>query len=344
MKHLLIFCMLMMCLCLATRLLAQTHPEDDLPPNITKITGFGERPDWSHDNKKIVFVGKVFGDVYEYDVETGFIRCLTLHYKHYGYTRAMYLPNGDILLSGPIEQYDMADKDARTLARHECWLSVLDKNLQTPPVPLGVKCSEGPAVSRSRLKIAWAELWRQNPQRLKEGESVIMVSDIIYEQGKPRLSGQRVAFDSRQMPFSMHSLETQNFVAPNDEQITMAVYRINGGNNTDTYLLNLKTGAYQAMTNSPDRYDEPEGIFPDGKFTTVESAPSQHSPWPLIDIHKLPLDGSGKLERLTFFTNYKGYKASQSVVSDDGRMMCFQIGQASDEAGAGYGLFLYKFP
>lgn len=59
--------------------LAQS-PVDNLPKHITMITGFGERPDWSHDGKKVIFVGKQFGDVFEFDVETKFIRCLTLSY------------------------------------------------------------------------------------------------------------------------------------------------------------------------------------------------------------------------------------------------------------------------
>ncbi len=217
------------------------RPQDNLPPHITQITGFGERPDWSPESKKILFVGKVFGDVYEYDIETKFIRCVTLHFKHYGFTRAMYLSNGDILLSGPIEQYDMADRESRIKARHECWLSVLDKSLEKPPVSLGVKCSAGPAVSRHRLRIAWAELWRQNPQRLQEGESQIFVAYIVYEEGTPRLVDLKLVFDSRSMPFEMGSLEAQNFVPPNDKEITMSAYRIDKGTNTDGFILNLET-------------------------------------------------------------------------------------------------------
>src|SRR3954468_19021330 len=76
-------------------------PADDLPPHIRQLTHFGERADWSHDGKKILFLTKMFGDAMELDVATGHIRNLTAYYPHHGYTRAMYLANGDILLSGP---------------------------------------------------------------------------------------------------------------------------------------------------------------------------------------------------------------------------------------------------
>src|SRR3982750_2913503 len=80
-------------------------PANHLPAHITQVTTFGERADWSHDGKKILFLSKTFGDAMEIDLATKSIRTLTAHYPHFGYTRALYLSNGDILLSGP-EQFD----------------------------------------------------------------------------------------------------------------------------------------------------------------------------------------------------------------------------------------------
>src|SRR5438034_2369912 len=71
-------------------------PADHLPPHITQVTWFGERADWSHDGRKILFVSKTFGDALEMDLATKAIRNLTAHYPHCGYTRALYLANGDI--------------------------------------------------------------------------------------------------------------------------------------------------------------------------------------------------------------------------------------------------------
>src|SRR5215212_2765657 len=44
---------------------ADKDPADELPPYISRLTYFGERADWSHDGKRILFVEKTFGDVYE---------------------------------------------------------------------------------------------------------------------------------------------------------------------------------------------------------------------------------------------------------------------------------------
>src|SRR3989442_15286908 len=104
------------------------NPAEHLPPHIKRVTWFGERADFSHDGKRILFVEKTFGDVYELELATGIIRAMTHHYPHYGYTRALYLANGDILLSGP-EKFDpKRPGDART----QCWLYLLDNSLSKP--------------------------------------------------------------------------------------------------------------------------------------------------------------------------------------------------------------------
>src|SRR5947207_10152523 len=113
-------------------------PADHLPPHITQVTWFGERADWSHDGKKILFLSKTFGDAMELELATKRIRNLTAHYPHHGYTRALYLANGDIILSGP----EAFDPKRIGEARAQCWLYVLDRNLSKPASPLGTKCSE----------------------------------------------------------------------------------------------------------------------------------------------------------------------------------------------------------
>ena len=48
---------------------------------------------------------------------------------------------------------------------------------------------------------------------------------------------------------------------------------------------------------------------------------------------------SGHLERLTFFSDYKGYKSSNPVIGDDGKLLAFQMARYTDLAGIGYGIF-----
>lgn len=317
------------------------HPADNLPPYIKQVSGFGERPEWSHDGKHILFVDKPMGEVYELNLETGLIHPRTRHFNHFGFTRAMYLPNGDILLAGPVKPFDPTDREERNIARDQCWLSVLDKEGNKAPVPLDIICAEGPAVSRTKFRIGWAERDRQRPE-LGKNRAQLFVAEIEYENEVPKAVNKKMVFDSNQLPFPLGgaSLETQSFVPKEDRKLTFSVYLINKGNNTDTYVVDTKTGEFQNMTRSPNYYDEPEGVFPDGKHTCVEHGSSVDKPWPLIDIYKLKLDGSGEMQRLTHFMDYKGFKGSQGVVSDDGKYLCFQIGKSGDEAGVGYGFFI----
>ncbi|TAK98467.1 MAG: hypothetical protein EPO07_11990, partial [Verrucomicrobia bacterium] len=70
---------------------ADKNPADELPTHIKRLTWFGERADWSHDGKRILFLSKTFGDAMEVELASGHIRNLTAHYPHHGYTRALYL-------------------------------------------------------------------------------------------------------------------------------------------------------------------------------------------------------------------------------------------------------------
>ena len=46
-------------------------------------------------------------------------------------------------------------------------------------------------------------------------------------------------------------------------------------------------------------------------------------------------------ERLTFFNDFPGFKASNPVVNDDGRFIAFQMARVGDPAGVGRGIFVY---
>jgi len=308
------------------------NPADELPSHVRRLTWFGERADWSHDGKRILFVEKTFGDVYEVEVKTGRIRPVTHHYRHSGYTRALYLANGDVLLSGP----DSFNPENPGNARTQCYLSVLDRSFTKPPVPLGTKCSEGPAVSRKRLHIAWTHVAAEYPDEMPAGSSRMQEADIVYENGAPKLANQRLILDSRDLPFKC-TLETQNFVPPDETRLTFSAYGYQG---TDVGIVDLATKKVTNLTNSPEEYDEPEGVFPDGKFTLVESDRQNKQGSTHVDIWKLRLDGSGYAGRLTFFSDYPGYKSSNPAVSDDGRFMAFQMARSRDPAGVGYGIFI----
>ena len=168
------------------------NPADHLPSHIMRATWFGERADWSLDGQRILFLSKTFGDAMELDLKTKAIRNLTARYPHYGYTRALYLANGDILLSGP----ETFDPKRIGEARVQCWLYVLDKGGLRPASPLGTKCSEGPAVSRKRMHIAWTHVAAQYPGQMPPGSSRMQEADIIYDGGQAKLANEKLIIDN----------------------------------------------------------------------------------------------------------------------------------------------------
>jgi len=316
----------------AAQALPDKNPAVDLPSHITRLTHFGERADWSADGKRILFLSKTFGDAMELDLITKSIRNLTAHYLHHGYTRALYLTNGDLLLSGP-ESFDPRKAGE---ARVQCFLFVLDKSFTKPAMPLGTKCSEGPAVSRKRMHIAWTHVAAEYPDEMPAGSSRMQEADVIYEGGKPKLANQRPILDSRDLTFRC-TLETQNFRPPDEKELTFSAY---GHQGTDVCGVDLVTKKVVNYSNAPGQYDEPEGIFPDGQFTLVECDRQNHRGSGFVDLWKLRLDGSGQTGRLTFFSDTPGYKASNPVVSDDGRFIAFQMAKSTEAAGVGHGIFL----
>jgi hypothetical protein len=298
-------------------------PADALPPHIRRLTHFGERADWSHDGSRVLFLSKTFGDAFEVEVATGVIRPVTTHYFHEGYTRALYLANGDVLLSGA-RNFDARNPwPSRSEQNAELW--VLGKERSGPPAPLGEKCSEGPAVSRKHMRIAWTQ------------GNAMYTGDVVYEAGKPKLSGKRKILDAKDLPFRC-GLETQNFRPPEEDELIYSAYDYQG---TEVMGVHLKTGKVANYSQAPGQYDEPEGIFPDGRHTLVECDKHNRKGSNFIDLYKLALDGSGRTERLTRFGDYPGYKASNPVVSDDGRFIAFQMAKTGDAAGVGRGIFVF---
>src|SRR5258706_10791877 len=105
---------------------------------------------------------------------------------------------------------------------------------------------------------------------------------------KPALANQRVIVESSELPFKC-TMETQNFRPPDEKELTFSAY---GHQGTDVCGIDLATKKVTNYSNAPDQYDEPEGIFPDGKFTLVECDRQNHLGSGHVDLWKLKLDGS----------------------------------------------------
>lgn len=313
------------------------NPLDNLPANIKLVTHFGERADFSPDNKRIAFMAKSFGDAMVYDIETSTIRCLTCNVPGGAFLRVMHLPTGDYVLIGPEKFENINISRSRD---NELWY--LSKEKGSKPVKFGVKMSEGMAISKKSMKISFSQVHAQVPE-IPEGASRLVVADLDVSGGTPKLLNMKTVHES---PDRNCTLEAADFY-DNDTKMTFVCYEPN--HMASVMTIDLRTNAIVNHSKKPETYNECEGIFPDGKYTLVEAdrqcdwLGGRRGPWN-IDIWKLKLDGTGKdYVRLTNFNDYEGGKASNPVVSTDGKYMAFQSANTNDPAGVGYGILLYTF-
>ncbi len=312
----------------------QGSPLDHLPPHITQLTDFGSRATWSPDGKNIIFLDKMIGDVFRIDILTKQITNLTDHYENYGYSRAHYLPNGDIILSGP-KYRDLSSDDIEE-GRFDSVLWILENPFDKPAILLDEPCWEGIAVSQKSMKIAWQKSNIHSYFSFLSGYSEIWVADIAKENGVPVLKNKKKIIERNDVSrFNM--LEAQDFRPPEENELIFSAYIYKG---TEVMGYDFSDGTIINYSNSK-YYEEPEGIFPDGIYITVERELAVVILASGIDIWKLKLDGSGKYQRLTFFNYYKGFGAGNPVVSNDGKYMAFQLKDATKPPGNGNGLLLF---
>ncbi|KAH8820274.1 hypothetical protein F5884DRAFT_41137 [Xylogone sp. PMI_703] len=312
-------------------------------PTPRQISYFGERAAWSADGKKLAFMDKSFGDAFQMDMDTMHVTLLT-HYPNAGYLRAQYLNNGDLFLIGA-RTWEGEDKTRDAL--QEMWVV---KNGSSEPVALNRKIWEGVAISRKpgSTKIAWANNHDNYPCFLQENETAIYTGDVVND-----ASGNATLVNITEVLRAKApdcTLEPQDFF-DNDNQLTYTCY-----NATETPQIgsvrgiNLQTKEVTLYRFVARQYSEVEGIMPDGKYTMVESGKDQpvQNGDDNIDIWRLRLEpNSQDFVRLTDFGDHPvsgANKASNPVVSPDGKTMAFQGGHSGDAAGVGYGIFLLDLP
>jgi Tol biopolymer transport system component len=312
-------------------------PLQHLPANIQVLTHFGERADISPDNQRVAFMAKSFGDAMLIDLKTRFITCLTCNVPGAAFLRVMHLVTGDYILIGPDHFEDIHTSRTRD---NELWF--LSKERGSKPVKLGQKMSEGAAISKKTLKIAFSQTPDQ-AQDLAPESSRLIVADLEISSGLPKLINRKTVYVSKDRSCT---LEAQDFY-DNDRKMVFTCYEPKGA--ASVMGIDLETGQVTNFSKMPGTYNEPEGIFPEGLYTAVESD-RQCKEYGggcgsgNIDTWKLKLDGTGKdFTRLTYFNDYEGGKASNPVISTDGKFMAFQAAKTSDPAGVGYGILIYNF-
>lgn len=312
-------------------------PLDHLPGNIQVLTSFGERADFSPDNKRVAFMSKSFGDAMVVDLETRQIKCLTCNVPAAAFLRVMHLRTGDYILIGPEKFTDINTSRQRD---NELWF--LGRQPGSKPVRFNEKMSEGMAISKKGLKIAYSQLHAQYPE-INRGASRLVVADLDLSDGEPKIINKQIVYESAD---STCTIEAQDFF-DSDTKMTFTCYEPN--HMASVMTIDLVTRQVVNHSKRAGTYNECEGVFPDGKYTCVEAdrqcdqLGGRRGPWN-IDIWKLTLDGTGSnFVRLTHFNDYEGGKASNPVISADGKRMAFQFANTADPAGVGYGLLVYTF-
>ncbi len=307
----------------------------DLPPYFSVLTTWGLRPEWDETGENIYFLDKMNGDVFKINIESREITAITNNFYHGGIYRVLCLSNGDLLLAMAPPVFDSREPEK---ARHSgLELCILKKDDLSKPISLGEYCDEGPAVSKNSLQIAWT----------LPGQREICIADIKYTDRIPEILNKKKIISYKDSSAYIR-LETQDFRPPNNEELLYTHYwgdETDAFYHADTYGFNLKTGKTVNYTKSPGSYDEAEGIFPDGKYTMIESDRHQDLANRLrwkVDVYRLNLNGSGEVERLAdFSTRYPGkLRSDNPVVDKTGKYIALQYGFLAG-SGNGQGIFLF---
>jgi len=309
--------------------------------DIVQLTDFGERPNFSPDGSRIVYVGENYGDAYEIDLATRDMRNITENIPQ-GIHRIQYLPNGDFLVTAPREYVG-----ENTRAHLEMW--ILDHSLEKELQPLGERPFEGIAISKKKNFIAWTtpevELQEgQNWQLLFARPTKRYVAEINYQDGAPRIVNKREIMTD--LPaIGCNFVEPQDF-RDNDKELVFSCLSFGGQYGVQVSVMgySLESGESIVYRSIPGEYNEPEGIAPSGSWCMVECGEMTQPGLPPLDLCRLKLKPNGVMNRLFADTPEDALdEFSNPVVSPDGKWVAFQkTADTENEIGEGLGLFLVK--
>jgi hypothetical protein len=306
------------------------NPIQDMPPGQRLISGFGERPVFSPKGDKLAFIGKSYGDAYEYDMATGRTRNLTNHAASEGWLRVHYMGDGSYALLGP----RILGKTREETRFSRIQLFWMEGQAARSPVPLGITVFEGIATSPRSNLIAWSQMTMAAGG--KPASTTIYTGRIVPHGGSARLEEVREIVTTTEC-----FVEAQDFL-PGDKGLLMPCYYYGKGpTGVQTKVLSVDF-ATRKITDYPTPatlYGEVEGILPDGKRTLVECAQDRTKG---MDICVLNLDlARPRYTRMTDIVQYGGWKYGNPVVRPDGRMIAAQVGSADViDAGVGQGIVL----
>ncbi|KAF1956536.1 hypothetical protein CC80DRAFT_593280 [Byssothecium circinans] len=302
-------------------------PYDNLPPTITPLTYFGERPSFSPDGNTIVFMC----DAYTHSLTTHKTTLLT-RTPHPGYLRVQYLPNGDFFLIGPkaLDPFSPDLPHARE-AEQEMWIIPV-KTYPAGPQDLGRRrhlAALGRSAATNTTTIAWANSHGNYLDLIAENDTIIYTAEIAYlppdssstnanttTAPRPTLQNKKKVLHTttttttvtssssspQDQSLNLSNITTCNgraepqdffFSQADTPYLTYSCYTLHPSyayTLSDVYSLNLLTGASTLLRRVDGEYNEVEGIFPDEKSTLVKSTREQLGESRIIDLWKMSLD------------------------------------------------------
>jgi hypothetical protein len=305
-------------------------PRLEMPPGQRLVSAFGERPVFSPTGDKLAFIGKSYGDAFEFEMATGRIRNITAHAPSEGYLRVHYLHDASYLLLGP-RTLGKTREETRYGHIELFWM---DAQGARSPVPLGRKVFEGIATSRKSNLIAWTEMTAGATPA--SASTTVFTGRLALKGGLPQIE------DVRKIVTTSGCLaEAQDFLPDEKGLLMPCYYHGKGPTGVQTKVISVDFATKQ-ITEYPtpsNLYGEVEGIFPDGKRALVECAQDRAKG---MDICVLDLDpGKPRYTRMTNIVRYGGWKYGNPVVRPDARMIAAQVGSANvADAGVGEGIVL----
>ncbi len=303
------------------------------------LSPFGGRANVSPNGKRIVFVGKTYGDAYELEIATGKLRNLTAGFPHQGIMRIQYLPSGDFLVTAP-----RILAGANTRAHLEMW--VLAKDLERGLQPLGEQVFEGIANSKRRNLIAWTMI---EPE-MAQGENWQLgfarptkryVAEVRVVDGMASLANKREIMPG--LPEQCRFIEPQDFRA-NDSELVYSCMGFTAGGGILISVMGNSIAEDRNVTyyRKEGEYNEVEGIAPDGSWAAVECGKQEAKGLPELDICRLELEHGGSMTRLVRgVVPGSTSDISNPVVTPDGKSLIFQRSDsAAPDIGEGYGIYI----
>jgi hypothetical protein len=331
---------------LSTPAVAQSNdssPLSRVPAGVPiKVSAFGERPVFSPNGQKLAFMSKSYGDVFELDFGTGEISLVT-GFPHAGLLRAHYLVNGDLFLIGAKYFDETFDTWTTRTNDQEMWIY---RPGSEAPVPLNNTISEGITLSYTSNLAAWAENFESTPDSIPANESVIYLSEILYDEDDNPSLGDKREIVRGNLPDCQ--LEPQDFIN-NDTELLYNCYIVtDAGVRTHILKINLETNETETVVPFfEDEFNEGENVARDSSFFLVESnrdTPAlEDSGDRLIDTWKVSLlDGPPyeNWERLTFLAQDSVSKTGNPVLSPDGKTIAYSLGRIGTDPGEGFGIYI----